>query len=1393
MRIPIGLVLTLLFLVCGGGFSQDTDQDGIPDEAEAVLGSDPKTAERFVTIWERPAGKEAADAGRTFKRVSVANAGGNRFIWRVEFLAPYPPQNSVLQLYLDADNAPATGRQPQHGCEYMLRQFRGDPGVSAFEADGKTRTAVAPRVAFSGENVFYSYDVDLAQRQGESVFRLSVLSETSDPHKAVSSTGYFTAKGPPMSDRPKIRLDSDVTESVGVEQTWGLDRINALVEDPKNVSIWIKDCKLDGFRFDKSEYRADNALRAASGGAITATVPQGATGKFFVGFIMRDEAGREAVAIDVRGERLGVAVANYNDNNQHLFFLTEAVELKPGDEIRLRALNAEGNYRTEDLVLLREKPAARPLLHEFREIAATENRLTWITTWAAQCTVEYSRAAQPEAAAQKIVEPMAVDNHRVLLPDVKPGETVRYRITATTRDGREANTDWREFTWKLFVEPATRQSGRVKLRVEPPAATEGKLRDWPVTSGVPFPQGALGGARNVRLLDERGDVVPLQAAVTGRWADGSVKWLLLDFRHSGGAGAYTLEFGPDVTNQEPEQKYSPPAEFGGLALTDAAGREHEAVVGGLAHEEGGGLRRCLRGEGKIGEAPFAYEARIHVYPGLPWARALITFGHDTSPDEFTTVRSLAWRLPNLRGEPRFVRQHRDDQYESSDGGGKRFSGPVGPVFVRDFWQNYPKDLDVGPDGATLWLMPPLKPNEADWAKGTPDEHKLFYWFDAASAGGQAGGYKLRQGMTKTHEVWLGLDGRTPPLDRPLFAAAEPQWYVNSNAFGEMCVADSNRVIVGDYDRKVTGTLDDYLGNREKVREFGMFNFGDWWGERLINWGNSEYDTQHAFFLQFARSGDLRFLQAGEEAEVHNRDVDTVHYHTNAGRIGCVYAHCIGHVGDYYAKSPLPGRNQGTASGGFSVSHTWCEGHMDHYFLTGDRRSYETGLKIADHYDTYRMINYEFSNCRDSGWQLILTLGVYRATGDPFYLNASKIIVERVLERQTPKPKFNTKGGGWRRMMVPGHCLCEPAHYGNAGFMVGVLLTGLKWHHMATGDPRVAKSLIMASHFLIDDMWAEDVRGFRYTSCPKSSKGPWSNFLLFDGIGYAYRLTQEAGQPDKKLARYLIKGAEPAIKAMSGMGKSFSMYIRVTPHVIGLLAELHEKPPVPIADAGGDKTIIPFAGTAEIAFDASASRTPDGQEAACHWDFGDGRTAQGKVVKHAYEKSGRYQASLTVRTADGQADTAAFAVTMPPLWLLKADKAGIVLVEAEAFSAQGGGKVESAERVACSGAMITKWATPGQWVEWKFTAPEDGRYLIGLKYCTGDEDARRAIELDGATLGETAFPKTGGWSAAADNWAHTTLGGEDAPTPIDLKDGSHTLRMTCLSGGLGLDYIVLKRE
>ena len=1381
----------LLSRFCAG---QDADNDGMSDEAEALLGTDPAASEVFMTVWERPPkpGQTLADPGRTMRGVAVANAGGNRFVWRVQFVEPFPGENCLLQLYLDADNDRSTGRT-DHGCEFMLRYLSGASGVIAFAPGGATRLAPIPRTAVDGGHAYFCYDVDLAQHEGASRFRLSALSETADPHRGVMATGYVDAKGPAMSDKPKTKLNSDIEESVGVEQTWGLDRINALVDHPANVSIWIKDCQLTGFRFDRSEYRADNALRTGFPATITAVVPEGVSGAFHIGFIMRDEGGKEVIAIRVRGQRLGVAVAAFDDNKQHLFFLADPTRLRAGDEVQLRVLGGEGICRTEDLVLLREKPEPRPPLYEFREIALTENRLTWITTWPTQCTVEYAFSSRPEDI-RTIAEPMGVENHRVAMPEVTPGVALRCRIRAMTRDAREISTPWRELVRTPFVEPVSRQRGRVPLRVDPPVSVAGVLQDWPVTSGIPFPPAVLGSGRHVRLLDADDRVVPLQARVTGRWADGSVKWLLLDFRHSGGSREYALEYGAEATapSSPAVERVSPP-DLGQLILTDAEGRAHVAQVSSGTTEEDGALRRCLRAEGPLGESPFLYEARLHVYPGLALARVLMTVAYGESGDEFSTIRSVAWRLPGLGGVEQYARQHTDDRYESSDGGGKRFAGRLGAVSVRDFWQNYPKDLEVGSEGTTLWLMPKLALDEYDWAKGTEDEHKLFFWFDPEGAGGEVGGYKLRQGMTKTQEVWLRLDGSTPALDRPLFATAPPSWYVASGAFGELAVADPGRPVVGEYDQKVNRTLDAFLGNRERIREYGMLNFGDWWGERVINWGNIEYDTQHAFFLQFARSGDLRFFRAGEEAELHNRDVDTVHRHASPARVGCVYSHCIGHVGEYYAKSPLPGRNQGSPRGGFSVSHTWCEGHMDHFFLTGDRRSYETALKIADHYDTYRMIGYEFSNCRDSGWHLILTLAVYRATRDPFYLNAAKIMVERVLERQTPTSKFNTKGGGWRRMMVPGHCLCQPAHYGNAGFMVAVLLTGLKWYHLETDDPRVARGITMASHFLIDDMWVEEVNGFRYTSCPKSSAGAWSNFLLFDGIGYAYRLSQRAGQPDRKLARHLLKGTEPAIRSISGMGKTFSMYIRVTPHLMGLLAELREDPPVPLAHAGGDRTVAPFAGSARLTFDASASVVPAGLGVTYQWDFGDGSRGEGRVVEHEYDRPGLHQACLTLRAGEGVSDTQGFTVQVPPLWLMEEDAGDVVLVEAEDIVAQDGGTARAFDRIGDAGRMITKWAEPGHWVEWTVKAPVKGRYALALRYCTVDDGVRRTLAVDGRSVGDLALPATGGFSTTRDNWRYAVLGGDAEPQLIELDAGEHRLRLTCVSGGLGLDSLVLRRR
>ena len=413
-------------------------------------------------------------------------------------------------------------------------------------------------------------------------------------------------------------------------------------------------------------------------------------------------------------------------------------------------------------------------------------------------------------------------------------------------------------------------------------------------------------------------------------------------------------------------------------------------------------------------------------------------------------------------------------------------------------------------------------------------------------------------MTKTHDIWLEFGAKPAAIateQKVRMAAAPPEWYSESKVFGELSTPRPAGILK-QYDADFSQTFAGYLRDRERSREYGMQNFGDWWGERIINWGNSEYDTQHAFLLQFARTGDWRYFRAAEEMEWHYRDVDTIHYHADKMMEGAVYAHAIGHTGDYYQKRPTAGAPPGGFTAGsprshFAVDHTFIEGHFDYYFLSGDKRSLETAIRTADRYVSYFTKNYDFNNCREPGWHLILSMAAYNATNDPYYLNAAKMIVERTLERQTPN-------GGWKRQMVPGHCFCTPRHQGNAGFMVGVLLTGLRHYYEATGDERVASAIVKGAHFLVDDMWAPEARGFRYTSCPKSAVGSWSNFLLFDGIVFAHRKTGDA-----KLREVLISGTDGALATMTAAGKEdraawgkgFSQYTRVVPHFLDHLALL----------------------------------------------------------------------------------------------------------------------------------------------------------------------------------------------------------------------------------------------
>ena len=994
-----------------------------------------------------------------------------------------------------------------------------------------------------------------------------------------------------------------------MQTTWGLPLINEALDHPSTVKIDASDTELDGFSDDTStEYRQRSVMRTDQGGSLTWHAPS--SGPRYLGFVIYDSLDTETVEVWVDGARLAVAAADANNRRERLLTLVEPFDFHGGEQIRLRTPVEEGGtYRIECIALFTDLPPENGIRYGFDHVhaqftstlhpldggggtgsvpgadAGGSVHVTWVTTWDARCKIEYWAEGSGERVVVDEGSPWA--NHRVVLTGLLPDTTYCYMLSALDPNARIVESETRKFT----TLPSTPSIGSAALdRIALTVGNPGDVpyKSVPVTGGIPFPTGALGSSEHLRLLGPNGDEAPLQVRTLGQWLDGSVKWALLDFQADvppGSERTYTLEYGTEAGRARfhnqiavhedrhavavdtgcrkfaiDKSRFAPVAEAprGNLAyvtgsrivVTGADGKEYVSTVSSpesVVIEESGPIRCVVRIEGKHlsgdGEALLRSVCRVHFYAGLPFVRLDHTLVNDSTSEEFTEIKSMYLHvdtMPTDRGESEVIQTH--DNRSVIDGevrplrmGGTAGAGGVNVAMV-DFWQQYPKSLRTHAEGIEIGICPAISAD--DYRDSGEDGHKLYFYLND-------GVYRFREGLSKTHTMYIGEDIPSLPLPIP---EAPPDWYCESGAFGEIRPVREWAFL--DYETKVSEAFEAYLANREHGREYGMLNFGDWWGERKWNWGNCEYDTAYAFFVQWARSGDIRWMREGWRSALHHRDVDTCHASAEESRMGGVYTHCIGHTGDYYPDGFLPGA---ISSGGFTVSHTWVDGFLLHHFLTGDLRSLETARMVADRYDGQGTRSYDFGNCRDSGWHLIHAMAMYHATLDRFYLNASHIIVERVLERQT-------EDGGWRRMLIPGHCFCSPPrHTGNAGFMVGILLNGLKLYHQATGDPRVADAIVRGAEFLIDDMWEDDANGFLYTSCPHSQLSTDNFHRGIDGIAYAWRIIRSPRfEPVLRRATQEAIDTESFGKAGdegSPLGKAISAGLRSSPYVLYDVAHL----------------------------------------------------------------------------------------------------------------------------------------------------------------------------------------------------------------------------------------------
>lgn len=1346
------------------------------DAIEEQLGLPPNAAADFVQVLVDGVESEAQRAKPAYKperdvvAVFALHGGGDRQVWRVDFAAPPKPETGVLHLYVDADGDEATGRKagkPIGGTDYMVSAVAGRAYSQHFLADGTNQPGPRVTTAVVGSSLYLTCDFPVRQQDGHTDYSIQVLSHDAGDLTPEQRMSDSTVRAPvnqvPIRPGDKIRRLADYATTEGFVGTFWLDLIRPALFDQANHWATHDDLLLDGYEVDAETSRQfGSAIRTRPEGTVATLAP---AGTFHVGVLSYDSSGwTEGMALRIDGVNRGAIIGDANNNRFWLRWTEDAVRFAGGERVELVGIGANGNDPVSGILFLADPPPAKGFDCRIENFATQVPvgepgtvRLSWTTTELTATALTYGTTA--DCTDGKLDTP-SHRVHRMVLTGLDAAKTYHARITGTKRDGTLCVLENLTFSAQPPVPPPTATEVKsIPLRVRNPSLLA--AQDWPVASGIPFPQGVLASEQDVRVVRD-GQPIPAQIRTTARWPDGSVKWLLLRLAASAPAEAdatYGLEYGQGIGR--PATGPDLAGEKGGsIELRTTAGTYRLTPSGTLVMPDG---RVCATQARLAGDAVLepaapgtvrieengpvqavAYatvdlvapdgrtiglELRVTAAAGQPGVRIQHTFTIKGDA-KFTDLEELAFVVPGfgdtatvpvVEGGPLTVNgklvQRFDDEIVLGDAPQKaRVVGTIlgtgATVAVRDFWQNYPKAVELTDGTLRLGLCPDFAPGLYDAFPFEKEGHHLYFYL-------LNGVYKFRKGMAKTHEILLAPPTTDPTFfQRPLLATAPPKWYCASRAFYDVAPRDTVRFKA--YEEAVDANIAAYPKEREKQRDYGLMNFGDWYGERGVNWGNIEYDTQHAFLLEYIRSGNEDAFFLGDQTERHNRDIDTVQWAANPDAIGAVYIHQMGHVGGYYDHA-VP-NTLGFAEGGSSVSHAWTEGHFDHYFLTGDPRSLATGRAIADQFNHKMLAGwYDFTTCRVPGWHLKINAAAYAATGDPSYLNASRIIVERVLEMQdtipNPLPTYQREPGrddqigGWSRMMVPGHCLCTPRHRGNAGFMVAVLLSGLKYYQDVTDDPRVKQAIIDGARYLVRECYSPEVHGFRYTSCPKMSYSAGASPLMVEGIARAYRWTRDPMLLDP-ITNALAYGA-----GGSRYGKGFSMYYRMAPR---LLADL----------------------------------------AAC--DLG---LAERQVV------------------------------TFPPFrqpdWIVP----GSVVVQGEDFSGQGDGECQIKGDRPAWGKVVTYWQQDlGHWLEWTFAVPTDGDHYLRIAYATGSPNTQRDLRIDGALpfpeAARLAFPFTGSFGMRPEHWQTRRFTANDQEIALPLKAGNHTVRMSNLGDGMAVDYLVL---
>jgi hypothetical protein len=332
----------------------DRDGDGIQDDHEETLGSDPSAADSFHAVIEDGVESDASrarenyDPTKDFTTIEFAHAGGDRYLWRATFPVQPRLDDTVFHLYVDADADEATGRKgpagaASTGTEYMLSVVGGRGTSTHYDAQGNSISGPAVTFVVDRNRLIVSADVELGRDAQGIRYDLYVLchttTESGKPARMTDSTGKSPVRGVPVVPREKIMRPRDYTENSQVAATFGSEPIRKTLAAPGTLVVPHDRLELDGYILDLFNTRRWPEVRVeGQEGRVSTPAPQ--AGRYHVGFMMYDDSSDERVVLSIENRVRGVAVANKNNNRTWLYWLSEPYDFQGGERVELAADNS---------------------------------------------------------------------------------------------------------------------------------------------------------------------------------------------------------------------------------------------------------------------------------------------------------------------------------------------------------------------------------------------------------------------------------------------------------------------------------------------------------------------------------------------------------------------------------------------------------------------------------------------------------------------------------------------------------------------------------------------------------------------------------------------------------------------------------------------------------------------------------------------------------------------------------------------------------------------------------------------------------------------------------------------------------------------------------------------